>query len=181
MIPMEVLEGRASAEGFGRLVHSAAMAHFNILRVWGGGIFQYRAFYDACDQYGILLFHDMQYAQLGHVPHSTQREADELTHQTRRLSHHPAIAIYDGCNECVSQGHDIWDTFVMTTVARADQSKAVWPSCPAKGWATGVDRLTDRPNGKALVTSTKEGVNDSHGPYVRSFSKELPCRVLLRI
>jgi beta-galactosidase/beta-glucuronidase len=119
MIPMEVLEGRASAEALGRLVHSAAIAHFNILRVWGGGIFQYRAFYDACDQYGILLFHDMQYAQLGHVPHATPRETEELTHQTRRLSNHPSIAIYDGCNECVSQGHDIWDEFVMTTVARA--------------------------------------------------------------
>jgi hypothetical protein len=165
MIPMEMLEGRASAVALRRLVHSAKEASFNMLRIWGGGIFQYEAFYDACDDYGILLFHDMQYAQLGHSPHNTSRERDELLHQVRRLSPHPCIAIYDGCNECASTGRDIYTAFVMSTVAEADQSKSIWPSCPAKGWKTGVDRLTGKPNGHVL-DADGPGVDDSHGPYV---------------
>lgn len=165
MIPMEVLEGRADAAALHRLVQSAADANFNMLRIWGGGIFQYSAFYDACDDLGILLFHDMQYAQLGHVPHNTTREKDELTHQIRRLSPHPCVAIYDGCNECSSKGRDIYTAFVMSTVAAADQSHSIWPSCPASGWKTGVDRLTGRPNGN-LLNADGPGVNDSHGPYV---------------
>lgn len=71
MIPMESFEGRANAEAFVRLVDSAADAHFNMLRIWGGGIFFYDAFYDQCDKRGILLYHDMMYAQLGHSPNAT--------------------------------------------------------------------------------------------------------------
>lgn len=47
---------------------SAQEANFNFLRIWGGGIFQYEAFYAAADDFGILLFHDMMYAQQGHLP-----------------------------------------------------------------------------------------------------------------
>eukprot|EP01051_Picozoa_sp_SAG22_P033879 SAG22_NODE_15066_length_358_cov_0.602317_1_plen_66_part_10 len=45
----------------------------------------------------------------------------------------------------------IYATFVMTVVAEEDQSRAIWPSCPALGWTGGVDRLTSIPNGKPLV------------------------------
>ena len=51
----------ASAEAHRYLVQSAAHAKFNMLRVWGGGMFLPDAFYDACDEFGILIYHDMQY------------------------------------------------------------------------------------------------------------------------
>ena len=54
-IPMDLLEGRMTAVGHRRLVQSAAEAHFTMLRLWGGSIWEPRAFYDACDELGILL------------------------------------------------------------------------------------------------------------------------------
>ena len=49
LIPMEELEGRASATAIATMVASAADANMNMLRVWGGGIFQYNQFYgEAC-------------------------------------------------------------------------------------------------------------------------------------
>ena len=54
-IPMDLLEGRMTPEAHRRLVYSAAEANFNMLRVWGGGIWEPRAFFDACDAYGILM------------------------------------------------------------------------------------------------------------------------------
>ena len=43
-----------------RLVQSAVEANFNVLRVWGGGIWEPDAFFDACDELGLLLYTDMQ-------------------------------------------------------------------------------------------------------------------------
>ena len=63
----------------------------------------------------------------------------ELIYQIERISHHASAVILDGCNECGGGG--LTESFVMPTVASVDQSRAVWPSCPASGWASGVDRL----------------------------------------
>ena len=61
-----------------------------MLRVWGGGMFLPEAFYDACDQMGLLVYHDMQYAQQGHSPKATRAQDAELRHNIRRLASHPA-------------------------------------------------------------------------------------------
>jgi beta-mannosidase len=55
MIPMEELEGRSSDVAHRRLVQSAVEGGFNTFRLWGGGIFQYDAWYDACDEMGMLV------------------------------------------------------------------------------------------------------------------------------
>lgn len=73
--------------------------------------------------------------------------------QIRRLSHHPSIIIWDGCNEChvvIGTPTGIYATFVLTIVAQEDASRAIWPSCPAAGWTNGVNRLTSLPNGSPL-------------------------------
>jgi beta-mannosidase len=61
MIPMDELEGRLLDEAHERLVISSAHANMNTLRVWGGGMFLPSSFYKACDENGILVYHDMQY------------------------------------------------------------------------------------------------------------------------
>jgi beta-galactosidase/beta-glucuronidase len=60
---MEELEGRLSDAAHVALVEAAVGARFNMLRVWGGGMFLPEAFYNACDALGVLVYHDMQYAQ----------------------------------------------------------------------------------------------------------------------
>ena len=168
MIPMEVLEGRMSAEAHRRLVKSSVDAHFNTIRVWGGGQFLPRAFYEACDELGTLVYHDMQYAQQGHSPVANTVQDLELRYQIRRLASHPSIAIWDGCNECqviMNTSTGVYASFVMQTVADEDKSRAVWPSCPALGWTRGVHKLSSMPNGGALITPKSGETIETHGPY----------------
>lgn len=172
MIPMEELEGRLRDDAHVALVRSAADAHMNTLRVWGGGIFLPDAWYDACDELGLLVFHDLQYAQQGHAPRSGAVQAAELRHQVRRLASHPSIVVWDGCNECqvyMDSDTGVYASFVMTVVAEEDVSRSVMPSCPSVGWESGVDMLTGRPNGGKLITPPKgarvPGSIERHGPY----------------
>eukprot|EP01050_Picozoa_sp_SAG11_P009943 SAG11_NODE_972_length_6340_cov_3.043423_4_plen_86_part_00 len=62
---------------------------------------------------------------------------DMMALQIRRLSHHPAIVLWDGCNECrviMNTGTGVYATFVMTVVASEDSSRSIVPSCPSLGW-----------------------------------------------
>jgi beta-mannosidase len=128
MIPMDELEGRYTAAAHREVVRSAAAAHINMLRVWGGGVYLPQVWYDTCDELGVLVFHDMMYAQQGHAPTADATQAAELRHNVRRLSHHPSLVLYDGCNECtvdMNASTAIYANFVMTTVAEEDRSRAV--------------------------------------------------------
>ena len=171
MVPMDELEGRWSAEAHYQLVLNAVAGGMNTLRVWGGGVFLPRAWYEACDQLGVMVYHDMQYAvqtNSAHAPKQTPTQDAELRHNIRRLSNHPSIVIWDGCNEChvvMGTGTGIYATFVMTVVAQEDASRSVWPSSPASGWTGGVNPLTSIPNGKPLTTPTQGPRFEKHGPY----------------
>jgi len=168
VIPTDELEGRWSAAAHAEMVSSAAAARFNMLRVWGGGAFLPDAFYDACDARGLLVYHDMQYAQSGHSPKATATQEAELRHAVRRLASHPSIAVWDGCNECqvvMGTPTGVYATFVMTVVASEDASRAVWPSCPAAGWSSGVRLLDALPTGRPLVTPKSRSRIETHGPY----------------
>lgn len=95
VIPMEALEGRQSGDAYHALVRSCADAHFNVLRVDGIDLIFPRVFYDACDEAGILVYHDAQYSQGNPPPQPGPEETSELLHTARKLAHHPALALYD--------------------------------------------------------------------------------------
>ena len=128
---------------------------------------------------GLQVYHDMQYAQNGHSPQQNAAEEAELRYQIRRLSAHPSIVMWDGCNECqvlLDTPTGIYASFVMRVVAEEDASRALWPSCPARGWSKGVDRLTARPvcRGEAGTAGRCDALVphplsapqlEKHGPY----------------
>ena len=60
-IPADSIYARVTPEKYDELVREAKNANFNMLRVWGGGQYERDEFYDACDKYGILLWHDMMF------------------------------------------------------------------------------------------------------------------------
>ena len=172
VVPMDLLNGRLSAEAHRRMVQSAAEGNMNVLRIWGGGVYHPRAFYDACDEFGVMLYHDLMFTgKAGSVTFSHTVEA-EIHHNIKRLSHHPSIIMWDGCNEC--KPFYRWWQDVIPTVAAVDKSRPVWPASPAGGWSSGVDRLSSRPNGERLTWSSHyrgAGVGgypwaiENHGPY----------------
>ena len=152
MIPMESLEGRYEPGMHKQLVANAADGGMNMLRVWGGGIYPFDEWFDACDERGILVFEDMMYGTDGIMPGAaaTPNQEAELRHQIRRMGHHPSVVAWSGCNECGGMG--VYTDFVITTVASEDHSRPVRSSCPWVGYATGVDALTGFPNGQKVST-----------------------------
>jgi hypothetical protein len=142
------------------------------------------AFYDACDEEGILLYHDMMFVdEEGHRPVHTEVVESEMRHLVRTLASHPSIVVWSGCNECdvvMGTPSEIYATFVMTTVAEEDDTRSIWPSSPSRhGWKSGVLRIDSRPlNGGTNLTTwdphTFPDNIESHGPYMRSYSKTYP-------
>jgi hypothetical protein len=183
-IPMDQLEGRLDGQAHRIAVQSAAKANMNMIRIWGGGMVPPDEFYDACDENGILLYHDMMFVdEEGHRPVQTEIVEQEIRHLVRSLAFHPSIVVWNGCNECavvMGEPSEIYATFVMRTVAQEDDSRSVWPSSPSRhGWATGVRTEDGRPflNGKNLTTYDPKAFHanlESHGPYMRSFSYTFP-------
>jgi len=84
-----------------RTLQSAKDAHMNMLRVWGGGVYESDLFYNIADELGIMIWQDMMFAV---ALYPTTEEflssvAIEIEQQMRRLASHPCIAIWAGNNE----------------------------------------------------------------------------------
>jgi beta-mannosidase len=61
-IPSDAFQERVSDEKLERLLRSAKLAHMNMLRIWGGGIYERDSFYEIADRLGIMLWHDFMFA-----------------------------------------------------------------------------------------------------------------------
>lgn len=175
-IPSTLFEGRVRGDDLREAVRSAADAGMNVLRVWGGGVYMYEDFYEACDEYGIIIYHDMMITSSGMqnpIPppssYHLQTLLDEVTYQVRRLSPHPSIAIWDSCNEC-----GVMPVFeqVFPRIVHEDISRIVWPASPSSGWASGVSTRTGRPlvfDGPLVPVPQLNWYNgplEHHGPYL---------------
>ena len=173
-VPMDQLEGRMTDEAHKEAVRSAAAANMNMLRIWGGGMVLPGAFYDACDEEGILIFHDMMFVQeKHHGPVQTPTGTEEIRHLIRSLASHTSIVLWNGCNECSSLS--VFASYVMRLVAEEDDTRSIWPSSPSTGgWQTGVRTLDSRPNGKPLQVKRGRRALEVHGPYGHSFSEKFP-------
>lgn len=61
-IPSDAFQERVSDEKLERLLRSAHLANMNMLRIWGGGIYERESFYEIADRLGIMLWHDFMFA-----------------------------------------------------------------------------------------------------------------------
>jgi beta-mannosidase len=90
------------APRYRRDLESAAAAHMNLLRVWGGGYFSHEVFYDLCDELGILVWQDLLFG-CGTYPTWDERFLESVRQETvlqaRRLRHHACLACWCGNNE----------------------------------------------------------------------------------
>ena len=106
-VPCEPFPSEACPEKYHALLELAAGAHINILRVWGGGLFEKEAFYEACDRLGILVEQDFLMA-CGHYPETEEWFLDHLrreaVHAAKTLRNHPCLAWWNGDNENSAAG-----------------------------------------------------------------------------
>ncbi|MCL2665788.1 MAG: beta-mannosidase, partial [Defluviitaleaceae bacterium] len=101
-IPADSIYARVSAEKYEKLITEAKAANFNMLRIWGGGIYEADAYYDACNRHGILVWHDFMgacEALPDHLDWYQNLVAKEFDYQTKRLRNNPCIALFCGNNE----------------------------------------------------------------------------------
>ena len=108
-IPADSFPTRVTDSMLEYLIKSAVDAHMNMLRVWGGGLYESESFYDLCDRYGMLVWQDFTFA-CGVYPEddafaeNVRREAIE---NVRRLRHRASLALWCGNNE-MEQGWADW-------------------------------------------------------------------------
>jgi len=102
LVPADMIFARIDAARSQALVERALEANFNFLRVWGGGLYESDAFYDCCDEKGILVWQEFIYA-CGKYPMTDKAFFDdakrEAVYQIRRLANHPSLIVWCGNNE----------------------------------------------------------------------------------
>ncbi|MCS6861936.1 MAG: hypothetical protein NZT92_16645 [Abditibacteriales bacterium] len=93
-----------------QLLFAACDAGINMLRVWGGGLYESEHFYELCDAHGILVWQDFPYACAYYPDTGEYAEAarHEATAAVRRLRVHPSLALWCGNNENHQMFHDGW-------------------------------------------------------------------------
>ena len=99
----------ANRARYRHLLTSAKEAHFNMIRVWGGGIYEPDYFYHLCDSLGIMVWQDFNFSCALYPSDSAflnnvKAEAEE---QVRRIAQHPCVVLWCGNNE-VKNGWEDW-------------------------------------------------------------------------
>jgi len=150
-IPADAISHRHTPQVFDQLLSSAVAANMNMVRVWGGGQYELDAFYDLCDEKGLLVWQDLMFA-CALYPATDAFIAscrEEVDYQVKRLRDHACIALWCGDNEV--QGALGWyeesrknrDTYLVCydrlnralgqACEAADPTRVFWPSSPCAG------------------------------------------------
>lgn len=145
-VPPDIIYARPTADHYRKLVELAVAANFNALRVWGGGLYADHALLDACDELGVMVWHDFIFACAkypGDDPDFLNNVRREIAFQARDLSHHPSLLVWCGNNELEwaawEWGYDriksypdycIYHLEMPRILAKEDPSRPYWPSSP---------------------------------------------------
>jgi len=147
-IPGDVFVSRMTVADYERPIRAAAEAHMNMLRVWGGGIYEPDTFYDLCDELGIAVWQDFMFA-CGAYPTNQEfylkNVRAEAEDNVRHLRHHASLALWCGNNELemglvASQWTEhtmswddygkLFDDLLADIVAKLSPQTDYWPSSP---------------------------------------------------
>jgi beta-mannosidase len=148
-IPADSFPPRVTREKYERLLRDCAAANMNMLRVWGGGVYESPDFYDLCDELGLVVWQDFMFAcaMFPGDPDFLENVRAEAEYVIKDLRHHPSIALWCGNNECEegwfhwgwkeqypaqvwSDYEKIFDQILPQTVEKLDPRRPYWPSSP---------------------------------------------------
>jgi len=123
-IPQDNLQNRITDTHYHDILKDVVDANMNMLRVWGGGIYEENIFYDLCDSLGILVWQDFMFACAMYPSDSLfiQNVKEEAIQNVKRLRNHACIALWCGNNEN-SEGWHRWgwqDSFTK------EQKNQIW-------------------------------------------------------
>ena len=144
-IPAHSFVNEAGRDVLDDLLTSAAEAHMNMIRVWGGGVYESDDFYDLCDEKGLLVWQDFMFACAqypGGKPYLASVQA-EAEYQVARLANRASLALWCGNNEIEQMPQEILKTparkkayddifyrILPAAVTKHDGVTPYWPSSP---------------------------------------------------
>ena len=125
-------------------------AGMNMMRIWGGGIYETDEFYDICDELGLLVWQDFLFACAAYSEDAETWKSveEEARFNVTRLSRHPSLVLWNGCNENIwgffdwgweeklkgrAWGAGYYFDLLPRVVAEVDPSRPYWPGSPYSG------------------------------------------------
>ena len=168
-IPQDIFLNRVTDNKYEELLEAAVDANMNMIRVWGGGIYENEIFYNLCDEKGLLVWQDFMFACAMYPGDedflkSVEQEAE---YNVKRLRGHPSIALWCGNNEVrsawknwgwekdvmenqspeiasvISKAYDdVFHKILPEVVNNLDTSTAYWPSSPGSTFSGGTESYT---------------------------------------
>lgn len=123
-VPQSSFPGTVKDPGYNKIISDALKANMNMLRVWGGGIYEKDIFYDLCDSLGIMVWQDFMFANAMYPGDSTflDNVKKEAEYQVNRLSNHPSITVWCGNNEI----DEAWHNWGWTRSYSKQDSTEIW-------------------------------------------------------
>ena len=156
VIPFDSFPSRVTEQQYRQVLQAARDANMNMIRHWGGGIYESQQFYDMCDELGLMVWEEFMFATP--IPWSIHDNNEkEAEYQVRRLRNHPSIVIWCGNNELewiwsqfgdsplkglTPEGRDrmwqeymaIFSGFLPRIVAELTPETAYWPCSPSANY-----------------------------------------------
>jgi len=148
-IPSDSFVTRTTRKDYAFYIESAKRAGMNMLRVWGGGMYEHDDFYDLCDENGILVWQDFIFACGSYPLHEKEfleNVRREVEDNVRRLRHHASLALWCGNNECemmqilwkrkkhiYESNRNFYHTILRDWVNDLDSVTPYWPGSPSSG------------------------------------------------
>lgn len=146
----------ALAETYRYLLTSARDANFNMIRVWGGGIYEHDYFFDLCDSLGIMVWMDFNYscALYPSTAAFLSNAAREAERQVARIAKHPCVVLWCGNNE-VKNGWEDWGW----------QGQYQWTDEQIHELQSGIDTLF---GSEGILAQAVQKHDPANRPYVSS-------------
>ena len=166
-IPNDVFLPRVTEEKYRNVIETAKKSNMNMLRVWGGGVYENDIFYDLCDENGILVWQDFMFAcamfpgDMAFLNNIKEEAIDNV----KRLRNHPSIGLWCGNNEIlaawygwgwkkaeeaksIENADKIWQSYVDIfheilpgVVEEYDPQRSYWGSSPSSGLGIPADMV----------------------------------------
>jgi beta-mannosidase len=150
-IPIDSFIGAVPDSRYRHLIKMSKDANMNMLRVWGGGVYEKEVFYDECNRLGILVWQDFMFSCALYPDYNKNFMAnvkEEIIHVVKRLRNHPCLALWCGNNENdwlyealfssgeithPFYGEKIYHELMPEILEELDPTRLFWPSSPFGG------------------------------------------------
>ncbi len=127
-IPQDSFLPRVGNDRYEHILGSAAESNMNMIRVWGGGIYENDIFYELCDEKGLLVWQDFMFACSMYPPYDDLMNNiyEEAVDNIKRLRNHPSIALWCGNNEIAGfMNQNFWNQLTPNWRTDADYKKTI--------------------------------------------------------